>query len=70
MLSQAAQLDYATPGQRSHVSERLASVMSPEQGSGSVRNDLASNIANGPLGFPLISQGLLSASQVVQLVAR
>jgi hypothetical protein len=72
MLSQAAQLDtYATPGQRSHVSERMASVLTPDQrGVGAVRGDLADNVVNGPLQYPLIAQGLLTSPQVIQLVAR
>jgi hypothetical protein len=72
MLSQAAQLDtYATPGQRSHVSERMASVLTPDQGGvGAVRGDLGDNVVNSPLQYPLIAQGLLTAPQVIQLVAR
>jgi hypothetical protein len=72
MLSQAAQLDtYATPGQRSHASERLASVLSPDHmGAGSGRGSLADNVQNGVLQYPLIARGLLTAPQVVQLVAR
>jgi hypothetical protein len=72
MLSQAAQLDtYATPGQRSHASERLASVLSPDHlGVSSGRSDLADNVQNSTLQYPLIAQRLLTAPQVGQLVNR
>jgi hypothetical protein len=72
MLSQAAQLDtYATPGQRSHASERIASVLNPDQGGVSaVRGDLTDNVVNSSLQYPLIAQGLLTSLQVIQLVAR
>jgi hypothetical protein len=72
MLSQAAQLDaYATPGQRSHASERLASVLSPDHvGVSSVRGELVENVQNGSFQYALVAQGLLTALQVIQLVAR
>jgi hypothetical protein len=68
MLSHAAQLDtYASPGQRSHASGRLASVLTPGQG---VVSPAANNGGNDALQYALIAQGLLTAPQVIQLIAR
>ena len=67
MLSHAAQLDtYASPGQRSHASGRLASVLTP--GHGGVTP--VGSIGSDPLQYPLIAQGLMTTSQVIQLIAR
>ena len=68
MLSHAAQLDtYASPGQRSHASGRLASVLTPGQGG---VTPVTNNSGNDALQYALIAQGLISASQVIQLIAR
>ncbi len=68
MLSHAAQLDtYASPGQRSHASGRLASVLTPGQGG---VTPASNNVGNDPLQYALIAQGLMTASQVIQLIAR
>ena len=67
MLSHAAQLDtYATPGQSSHTADRH--IISPEAPAGlsSVRAD---NL-NGSLQYALVSQGLLTTPQILQLIAR
>ncbi|KAH9211155.1 hypothetical protein DL95DRAFT_437358 [Leptodontidium sp. 2 PMI_412] len=68
MLSQAAQLDtYATPGQRSHTSDRPI-VMSPEAvANGSARAD---QFPPGQLQYALVSQGLLTAAQISRLITR
>lgn len=68
MLSQAAQLDtYATPGQRSHTSDRPI-VMSPEAvANGSARSD---QFPPGQLQYALVSQGLLSVAQISRLIIR
>jgi hypothetical protein len=68
MLSHAAQLDtYASPGQRSHASGRLASVLTPGQGG---VTPVTNNVGNDSLQYALIAQGLMSTSQVIQLIAR
>ncbi|KAH8752075.1 hypothetical protein BGZ57DRAFT_99656 [Hyaloscypha finlandica] len=68
MLSHAAQLDtYASPGQRSHASGRLASVLTPGQGG---VTPASNNVGSDPLKYALIAQGLITASQVIQLIAR
>jgi hypothetical protein len=68
MLSHAAQLDtYASPGQRSHASGRLASVLTPGQGG---VTPASNNVGSDPLQYTLIAQGLMTASQVIQLIAR
>jgi hypothetical protein len=68
MLSHAAQLDaYASPGQRSHASGRLASILTPGQGG---VTPVTNNVGNDTLQYALIAQGLLSTSQVIQLIAR
>jgi hypothetical protein len=73
MLSQAAQLDtYSTPGQRSsHTADRPA-VLSPQNHptADSRHSDGATNVAHGSIQYPLVSQGLLTVSQIAQLVAR
>ncbi|KAG4433047.1 hypothetical protein IFR05_011465 [Cadophora sp. M221] len=68
MLSQAAQLDtYATPGQRSHTSDRPI-VMSPETVvNGSARVD---QFPPGQLQYALVTQGLLTAAQISRLITR
>lgn len=68
MLSHAAQLDtYASPAQRSHASGRLSSVLTPGQGGGT---PVTNNVGNDPSQYALIAQGLMSTSQVIQLIAR
>jgi len=67
MLSHAAQLDtYTSPGQRSHASGRLASVLTPSQGGVTP----VTSIGSDPLQYALIAQGLITTSQVIQLIAR
>ena len=67
MLSHAAQLDtYASPGQRSHASGRLASVLTPGQGGVTP----VASIGSDQLQYALIAQGLMTTSQVIQLIAR
>jgi hypothetical protein len=68
MLSHVAQLDnYASPGQRSHASGRLASVLTPGQGG---VTPVTNSGGSDPSQYALIAQGLMSTSQVIQLIAR
>jgi hypothetical protein len=63
LLTHAAQLD--THGTPSHQYGTAAS-MSPLHS----RRTGGDNVLNGPLQYPLVAQGLLTAAQVSQLVAR
>jgi len=73
MLSHAAQLDqYATPGQRSHTTDRPHSAVSPQDHVINVpsRDDGTDFIMNNTLQYKLVSQGLLTTNQILQLIAR